>query len=200
MRIWPIREILFPGKILILVRHAGGMAKKRRNNMSRYVKGSVALDLPLTTLAAQDVTTVNTPAVASVMRCTSIVASYVVQGFDESAGAGQGPVAFGWAHGDYSATEIEEYFENESSSWIEGDLVTREIRSRLIRTVGTFGFGDSSSGGVVSVNNNQPIKTKLNWLIEDGETLQFFAYNAGSGALVGLSEIYAEGYANLFGV
>ncbi len=176
------------------------MARKgTRSKFSRYVKGNIAIDLAPGTLNPLDVSTVNTQSVDTNMRVSSVTCTYTMQGGDTSAGAGQGPLRVGWAHGDYSADEIEGFLE-EGTSWAEGDLVAREIRGRLIRVVGVFGIDDSSGGGAKSLNDGKPITTKLNWFIEDAETIQFFVYNAGSGALVTGIEIYAEGYANLWGV
>ncbi len=176
------------------------MAKaRRRGGMRRYMKGLISQDLALSTLATETATTFNTGTTDTNVKVTSVVCTYAAQGLDTSAGSGQGPLAVGWAHGDYSSNEIEAWFQA-SGTWQEGDLVVREIRSRLIRTVGTFTVVDAGSDSGQQLNDGKPIKTKLNWFIEDGESLQGFVYNYGSGNLVTGIEVYFEGYANLFGV
>ncbi len=91
---------------------------------------------------------------------------------------GEGPITVGLAHGDYSATEIEEFIEA-SASWDAGDKVSQEQRRRKIRIVGMF------SGEVADevLNNGNPIKTYLGMSIEEGETVATWAYNQSGGTL-----------------
>ncbi len=85
--------------------------------------------------------------------------------------AGQGPVVFGFAHGDYSVTEIKEAIEV-TNSISQGDKIASERANRLIRIVGTFG---ANANGIF--NDGRPLKTRLNWLMPVGEQVNIFAYN-----------------------
>ncbi len=86
-------------------------------------------------------------------------------------------LAFGLAHGDYSAAEIEECLEA-GGAMDKGDKIALEQSNRLVREVGQF---SGLSGGVVgagaAVNDGRPIKTKLNWNLSIGEALQVWVRN-----------------------
>ncbi len=90
--------------------------------------------------------------------------------------AGEGPINVGLAHGDYSATEVEEWFEA-AAAISRGDKVENEKNSRLCRMVGTF----SGIGTEEVLNDGKPIRTKLNWHIPEGKTINIWLYN-DSGA------------------
>ncbi len=92
--------------------------------------------------------------------------------------ADEGPISVGLAHGDYSATEIEEFIEA-SASWDAGDKVAQEQRKRKIRVVGIFSGNETEE----VLNNGMPIKTKLGFAIEEGETLATWAYNQSGATL-----------------
>lgn len=120
-------------------------------------------------------------------RCTSVVATYTMDGLT----AGEGPVIVGLAHGNYSLAEIEEWIEN-SLGQVTGpnDLVEREVANRLIRQIGSF-EGDGP------LNDGKPIKTRLNWLVADGHRLLFWTYNQGSQLTTG-AQVRVTGQTNGF--
>ena len=90
--------------------------------------------------------------------------------------AGQGPFFVGLAHGDYTAIEVEEWFEA-AAAISRGDKIANEKNSRLCRLVGVFnGLATNES-----LNDGKPISTKLNWHIPEGKTINIFVYN-DSGA------------------
>ncbi len=94
----------------------------------------------------------------------------------------EGPLTFGYAHSDYTAAEIAE----RESVVLTGPpaKIENEQANRLVRRVGQFiGFGAAGTAGVETVNNGNPIRTRLNWLISDGFTLDLWVMNRGSGAL-----------------
>ncbi len=89
--------------------------------------------------------------------------------------AGEGPITVGYAHSDYTVTEIKECMEAQASADI-GNKVAQEQANRLIRIVGVF------SGANTVLNDGRPIKTKLNWVIGSSATLNAFIYNEDTAA------------------
>ncbi len=186
--------------ITVIVIALAMMAKKgrgrRRRSMGRYIKGRVDEDLDMGTLAAKTLVgttfdeTVNERTLVS-----SIVASWSISGW--TPGIDDGPVIFGVAHGDYSDAEIEEVIEN-TGSWDEGNKISQEISKRLVRTIGSFDT-PADANSVVAVNEGRPVKTKLNWILNQGVRLKIWAYNAGTSAFATTNPIvHAAGHANLF--
>lgn len=102
--------------------------------------------------------------------------------------AGQGPIHVGFAHGDYSTTEIAEWFVN-SGSWSQGDRIAQEQARRKCRLVGTF----SGVSTEEVLNDGKPVRTRLNFSLEDGQSLAIFAINASGAALTTGSLVYATG-------
>ncbi len=84
----------------------------------------------------------------------------------------EGPIVVGFAHSDYSVTEVKEAIEA-AAAIAPGDLVAREQGNRLVRIIGSF---DSHSADQV-LNDGKPISTKLNWDIPIGFQVDIFAYN-----------------------
>ncbi len=156
--------------------------------MSRYVKGDVALDVALSTLAAQDVVTSPFPNVDTQMRCSSIVAAWTLQG-GTSAGTGQGPLIVGLAHGDYSTAEILEWFA--SNAGIQADMIQQEHANRKCRHVGDMWTQDSGAGAAGTamgrLKNGSKIRTKMQWHLAEGADLAFWARNTDSAAVVNAS-------------
>lgn len=102
--------------------------------------------------------------------------------------AGEGPIHVGFAHGDYSDTEIEEWFESGASVNLS-DKVAQEQSQRLCRHVGTF-------SGVTTdeiLNDGKPIYTKCNWLIAAGDTIKLWAYNQSGATLTTGARVNANG-------
>ncbi len=98
------------------------LAKRRgsgRRKMGKYIRGNIAENMALGTLAANTLISGTTDTVNERTLISSVVASYSLSGF--TAGDNIGPVLVGLAHGDYSDAEIEEWVENQTS-WDEGDL------------------------------------------------------------------------------
>ncbi len=168
------------------------MAKK-----GDYVKGHFDETLALGTLASKVVTSSSlTEVMEDTGRITSVQASYSLMALTQAANVG--PIAVGWAHGDYSSAEIEEYLEN-AGSWNRGAKIEQEIAKRLIRQIGVF---PDRSGGPTApqvLNNGSPIKTRLNWQIQEGETIKLWVYNQGSAAVATTDpQCQALGHANIF--
>ncbi len=160
----------------------------RKRSMKGYNK------LPFTESAAVGVvatgevsSTVLSDTVNERTRISSVAAVYGVRDFT----AGEGPITFGWAHSDYTNAEIEEALEA-ITSWDLGDKVAREHADRLVRIVGEFDLiqatGEKFADGRV-------VKTKLNWTLEEGDTLKSFVYAKG-GALQTGGILSIQGHCN----
>ncbi len=163
--------------------------------MGRYLKGAIDEGLTIGALATKDVVAAAfDETVNERTRVSSIVATYVLA--DLTPSVDDGPIFVGVAHGDYSATEIEEFLEA-TGSWNEGDLVEQEIAKRKIRRIGIF---DEPTVDVkaVRLNDGVPIRTKLNWILNQGQGLQLWAYNLGAGGITTGATVHVAGHANLW--
>ncbi len=174
------------------------MARKRnQRSMGRYLKGNVDEELAATALAPKDVVgAVFDEVVNERTRITSIDATYSLANFTPIANAG--PLIVGVAHSDYSDAEIEEWIES-TGQWNEGDLVaSREIGKRLIRQIGAFATPDDAAD-IVTLNDGKAIKTRLNWILLQGQTLRLWVYNSGSAAVATTApSVTVNGKVNLF--
>ncbi len=154
-----------------------GLAKHpKRSGKRRYSLRRVRVtpELPLLTLASD--TVIKTVTVGSsdiAYRLISAVLTWTIK----SLTGGDGPITVGFAHSDYTITEIKECLES-TQSINQGNKISNEQANRLVRVVGTF----STTGGS-QLNHGEPIKTRLNWLISIGDEVEVFAYNEGTGAL-----------------
>ncbi len=162
------------------------MAKKqparRRQFQLRRVR--VTAEQPLATLGSDTALATAMVVVAiSSYRAMSLVATWALVNFT----AGEGPITVGLAYGDYTVAEIKEAFEA-SGSVDFGDKIAQERANRQIRVVGTLG-GQANS----ELNDGKPIKTKLNWLIPVGETINIYAFNESTGALTTGSRMTVTG-------
>ncbi len=133
----------------------------------------------MATTAAQVALAVGlTGAADGAYRVRSIEASWRSQELTDA----DGPLVVGYAHSDYSVTEIKECIEA-SASISQGDKIAQERANRLVRVVGSLG-----DAGDDELNDGLPVKTKLNWLIAIGDQVNAFVYNDGitmtTGALV----------------
>ncbi len=170
--------------------------KKGGGKFRRYIRGSVDEQLDLSTLAPKTlISTAFDNTVVDTTRISSIVASWSIS--EWTAAAGDGPVLVGVAHSDYTDAEIEEVIEN-SGSWDEGNLVSREINKRMVRKIGQF-IAPTAAILFDRLNEGKPVKTKLNWLLSPGDTLRLWAYNMGASAFATTNpEVQVEGHANLW--
>ncbi len=170
--------------------------KGRRRPRGQYIKGNVdevlalgALDTVVLIKSDFD-ETVNEKTLIS-----SLVAAYTL---DQNT-APEGPILFGIAHSDYSASEIEAYIES-TTSWNTGDKVAQEVGKRLIRVLGQFAADSLAGLTDVRFNGGVPVKTKLNWMLDTGATITLWGYNKSSVQLTTGSSIQASGHANLWQV
>ncbi len=170
--------------------------RRKRRALDDYLPGAVSVKLDVGALSAKKaVSQVFPDTVTERTRISSIRASYTLDEY--TAGVDDGPVMVGIAHSDYTAQQIEDWIE-QLDSWDVGALVSREISKRLIRKVGIFKNPADATGSSV-LNDGRPIRTKLNWPLNTGETLQLWAYNLGASNLAGTNpNLSCEGKANLW--
>ena len=184
-------------EIVLLVAIALLMAaKKPRKKFRRYLKGVIQNRFTLGTLAATTLIGDDIDdAVVERAWLSSVLCTWSIDQF--TVGAGDGPILVGIAHSDYTDAEIEQFVE-QTSSWEEGNLVAKEISSRKIRRVGTFGDTGVQLSATV-LNDGKPIHTKCGWMLATGQSIRIWAYNQGSSALATTAPaVVTAGHANLW--
>ncbi len=181
--------------ILVIMAAKKGRGRGKRA-MGRYMKGTVNEVLDLGTLAGLTaIGAIFDETVIERTKVSSIVATYSLSGFTPVDSVG--PITVGISHSDYTQTEIEEWIEN-TGSWNAGDLIQQETANRKIRRIGTFDAPASAALDTV-LNDGKPIKTKLNWILNTGQTLRVWAYNTGSAAVQTTDpQVIIDGHVNLF--
>ncbi len=161
----------------------------------RYLKGNIDDQFTLGVLAANAiVTNLSDDSVVERTLISSIVCSWAVSQLT----ATQGPLLFGIAHGDYTDAEIEEVIEV-SDSWNEGNLIALEKLKRKVRIIGKFVSTETTGPEDVGYNGGRPVKTKLNWILTEGDGITFWVYNISQSALSTTDpEVTVSGHANLW--
>lgn len=153
------------------------MARKRRGRRKYNLRRvRFSSELGLGTLASDTaVTAAVFGAGDSAYRMVSIKGTYSARNLTTD----EGPLTFGWAHSDYSVQEIKETLEAVSAI-AQGDKIANERANRLVRVVGALMSG---TGGTKVMNDGNPVKTRLNWLISVGDSVVFFVFNEDTGSL-----------------
>ncbi len=163
--------------------------------MGRYIRGNIDLDIELGTLAAKTAVLGASDTVIDRTLISSLVATYSISNL--TAAADDGPIEVGVAHSDYTLVEIEEFLEL-TTSWKETDMLDREILSRKIRRIGVFD-NPSVAGGAYTLNDGKAVKTKLNWIVTNGQGVNYWVYNRGTSALASTDpNVNISGHANLW--
>ncbi len=147
----------------------------------------MATSVPVTALAAGDVISAAiTNTSTNSYRLISVDFSYSIT--DLAALIDDG-MEFGLAHSDYTSAEVEECLEAVNAIDQSGKI-EQERANRLVRTLGYFD-GAPGTDGSKSHNNGMPVKTKLNWKIGIGQTLNLWirngsdtVYSAGSNIAI----------------
>ncbi len=149
--------------------------------MGSYMKGSVEEVLGLGTLASRTlISDIFDQVTLEKTFASSLVATWTLDDFTNA--IGDGPIAVGVAHSAYSDAEIEAVLES-TGSWNQGNLIQQEISKRKVRIIGVFRTSQADSQGIAVLNDGRPIKTKLNWALNTGQSLRLWAYNQGTSAL-----------------
>ncbi len=158
-----------------MARRARGRYKRGRSRRTpRRVR--LAAGISATALAAKDVVSGAITAVATeTYRLLSVRLSYV---WEDIAAVADDGLEFGLAHSDYSAAEIEECLESQNSIDL-GDKTAQEQSNRLVRSIGRISnYGTVVDGGGSQFNDGRPLKTRLNWLMTTGKTLNMWIRNS----------------------
>ncbi len=176
-----------------MARHGKGGRPK-----GRYLKGNIDMNVELGTLAGNTaLTTVMPDTVTERSLVSSFIASFILSGFTLLDNVG--PVMVGVAHGDYTLAEIEEWIELQTG-WAEADKISQERAKRLVKRIGVF----EMVGGLTGVsrgtlNEGRPVRIRLGWILNAGQTLQIWAYNMGSAAFGSTDpNLHVQGHANLW--
>ncbi len=95
---------------------------------------------------------------------------------------GEGPVQFGMAHSDLSASEIEEYLEN-TAAWFEDDIIGQLTmqRGKWIKRVGVLSLLTADE----ILFDGRPKKTKLGFYINEDRKVNLWARAAGGAVTTG---------------
>ncbi len=141
--------------------------RKVRNSNAAVIGALAALDVVKATLTAP---------VTEAIRIVSLDLAYTWSGkaaIDDAA-------EFGVAHSDYTAQQIEECLEATGSIDL-GDKSAQERSNRLVRSIGIItGPAVSGASGGARFNDGMRVKTRLNWLLSTGDTIDIWIRN-GSG-------------------
>ncbi len=159
------------------------MAKHTGKGRGKVIKGKFDNSVTLGTLAANTGLLDRTDSsVADRAYVLSMEATHSIIGL----AAGES-VQLGVAHSDYSLAEVEEWIENQGG-WDEGDLVSQEINRRKIRTIGVFTSEETA------LNEGRMLKTKLGFILNSGDGLNFYVYNPDAAGLTTGSEWTSQGH------
>ncbi len=152
--------------------------KKSYHKNYRLRRVAITPAVAIGALATLDVVKqAGTSAAASTLRFISIDMTWAIT---DLAATVDDAFQFGVAHSDYTAAEIEECLEATASMDI-GNKVEQERANRLVRSIGMI----SPSGGVIldsgiTFNDGKPMKTRLNWLMSIGDTLDVWVRNGST--------------------
>ncbi len=159
--------------------------------MANYIKGGIEENLVFSTLAsgvgAEDT-------FDQVVNVTTRVSSIDVAWSVDQLGAADS-ILFGVAHSDYTLAEIVEVIQ-QANSWTSADKVAKEVADRQVREIGVI----TNNSGLLSdavFRNGDRVKTKLNWLLHEGQTLKMWVFNRQAAA-VSTGTLKADGHANLW--
>lgn len=107
----------------------------------------------------------------------------------KDATAGDGPIQCGVAHGDYSVTEINEWFDS-GIGLGDVDMIVQEKNSRKCRDSGTMSL--VGAGTDAQLNDGNPKRTKLGFYLGSGDGLTMWVRNGGTELITG-SEVVCTG-------
>ncbi len=162
------------------------MARKkptRRRRGFRAVRVDVALDIGA--LAAAAIT--SGILVTNGTETIYLISADLTWSYAEHA-AGQGTMECGLAHGDYSNTEITEWY-NEGSVLIHDDKIVIEKSRRQCREAVTL----QGSLAQEVANDGKAIRTPLRFTLESGQTLSMWVRNNDPNAFSGNTLVRCSG-------
>ncbi len=164
------------------------MAKKPRRKRVRLIKGTLEHNLVLATLAAAVGILEATDTVVDRSYLLSVEATYAIEGMTQA----DGPIKLYWAHSDYTLAEIEQYIES-TTAWSDADEISKEISRRKIRQVGVIG-PPAVTGAAAPLADGMPVKTKIGFVVNEGQGLNLVAYNDGGAALTTGAVVRVDGH------
>ncbi len=106
-----------------------------------------------------------------------------------------GPLAFGFCHGDYSITELDEWYE--ATNQFTGDQVEIEQGRRKVRDGGIMVAAGGASLSMQTFNDGRVKRFKLGWRCESTQTTNVWIRNMGDAAYSTTVPIF-RGYGKLF--
>ncbi len=152
------------------------MASKPKRRSFNLRRVSIAASPTIGALVAEDVVSnAMTDAGTDPYRVTSIKASFA---WADKALVDDA-MEFGYAHSDYTDPEVEEALEA-TASIDRGNKVAQEQANRLVRRIGTIGGASVTAAGGVGFNDGRPVKTKLNWKMSTGDTINLWIRNGSA--------------------
>ncbi len=170
------RTIMLEILILLGTMLAIALAKHKPQRKRRFTMRKVRVtgSLSLGALAALDVVSgAITDASTDPYRLISANLRYTLVNLGAVIDDGQ---EFGLAHSDYTAAEIEECLEATASIDL-GDKIAQEQANRLVRSIGIMTGGNAAAGNM-DFNDGRPVKTRLNWKMSTGDTLNIWVRNS----------------------
>lgn len=156
----------------------------RKSPKKRVNVANVRLSLPLGTLGSLTVIDGNLGTNDSRKYLISCDGQWSIQGHT----VGEGPISVGYAHSDYSVTEIKECLE-QTAGFNRSDKIAQEQQRRLVRRAGVFD-GDQD---VAKLNDGEAIRTRLGFILEEGAELAIWAHNLDTAALTTGTRVEFEG-------
>lgn len=177
-------EILVLATFLLIGAAKAGTRRRRRSYIKvTKFKGSISLG----TLAAD--TCISGALIASDVINNYLISADAYVAFRGHT-AGEGPLSVGFAHGDYSTAEIEEWIEA-TSDFDRSDKINQERSKRKCRDIGIF----SGQGTTQMLNDGKAIRVPLKFVLEAGNALNIWVYNEGSQLTTGtMVEVYGKLY------
>lgn len=149
------------------------MARKRRRYNPNFVAVRVQSTLALGALASGSVASATLMGNAG--QDLYLLSADLI--FTHSDGlATEGPINVGVCHGDYSTTEIDEWYV--STAGVGTDMIMREHSRRKVREAGQF----PGIAGNETLNDGKPIRVKLRFDIADNINLDVWARNSDATA------------------
>ncbi len=163
------------------------MVKRRRGRKRRakLVAIPFVARLPLSTLGASTVVTISAlPSdFGEDFYCHSVFATWALR----EGTATEGPLSFGYAHGDLSVTEILEAITAEVTD--PDDIIAKERSRRPVRKTGSFpGLSTNEIW-----NDGRQGRTGLGFSVGDGHTLDCWILNNSASALAGGTIVEIDG-------
>ncbi len=159
--------------------------RKRRKFDTNFQEWPMDTQLDLGTLAADAVIKANVVGFVDAAHLISAKLNWSAHDVPTSTGQ----VTVGLCHDDYTIAEIAEYLV--ASPTTKDDKIARERsrRGRWIKRAGKFPFAATEE----VLNDGRPIKTKLNFDVQQSGDLAVWAFNSSDTPLTGNGHINCDG-------